>query len=52
MASYFEPARWDGERRAVVVRTRFAADKLAELAGRALSGLGVSVECDKAGVRA
>lgn len=52
MASYFEPARWDGERRAVVVRTRFAADKLAELAGRALTGLGVTVECDKAGVRA
>jgi hypothetical protein len=52
MASYFDPARWDGERRAVIVRTRFAADKLAEAAGRALTGLGVSVECDKAGARA
>lgn len=52
MASYFEPARWDGERRAVVVRTRFAADKLAELAGRALAGLDVTVECDRAGARA
>lgn len=49
MASYFEPSRWDGERRAVVVRTRFAADKLSELAGRALEAIGVSVECEKAG---
>lgn len=49
MASYFEPSRWDGERRAVIVRTRFAAEKLGELAGRALTALGVSVECDKAG---
>jgi hypothetical protein len=47
MASYFEPARWDDERRTVVVRTRFAADKLAEMAGRALSAVGVSVECER-----
>lgn len=44
MASYFDPSRWDGERRAVVVRTRFAADKLTELAGRSLAALGVSIE--------
>jgi len=51
MASYFEPAGWDGERRAVMVRTRFAADKLSEMAGRTLKAMGVSIECEK-GVRA
>lgn len=51
MASYFEPAGWDGERRAVMVRTRFAADKLSEMAGRTLKAIGVSIECEK-GVRA
>jgi hypothetical protein len=49
MASYFDPSRWDGERRAVIVRTRFAADKLAELAGRTLTAIGVTIECEKAG---
>jgi hypothetical protein len=51
LASYFDPSRWDEEARAVVVRTRFAADKLTELVGRRLASIGVSIECEK-GLRA
>lgn len=47
MASYFDPARWDEDGQAVVVRTRFAADKLTELAGRRLASIGVSIVCEK-----
>ena len=51
LASYFDPSRWDEEAQAVVVRTRFAADKLTELVGRRLASIGVSIECEK-GLRA
>lgn len=45
-ASYFDPARWDGERRAIITRTGYAADRLRDQAGRALRAIGVSVECE------
>lgn len=51
LASYFEPARWDGERRAIVTRTGFAADRLRQDAGRALRAIGVSIECENGGRR-
>lgn len=45
-ASYFEPARWDGARRAIVTRTGMAAERLRQSAGRALRALNVSIECE------
>jgi hypothetical protein len=47
-ASYLDPARWDGDRRAILTRTGFAADRLRSLAGKALRGLGVTIECETA----
>lgn len=47
-ASYLDPSRWDGERRAILTRTGYAADRLRSLAGKALRGLGVKVECETA----
>lgn len=49
LASYFDPSRWDGERRALVTRTRFAAETLRRSAGPALTAIGVTVECEKTG---
>lgn len=46
MASYFEPARWDGERRVVLTPTQYAADRLRKEAGAALRAMGVTVECE------
>lgn len=43
-ASYFTPTRWDGERRVLIGRTRFAVERLRQDAGRALSAIGVTVE--------
>lgn len=49
-ASYFDPARWDESRRMILTRTGYAADRLRSLAGQALRGLGVTIECESAGV--
>ena len=42
--SLIDPARWDGERRAVMTRTRYAADRLGRDMRAELAGLDVSVE--------
>lgn len=44
LASYLDPSGWDGDRRVITTRTRFAADHLKQSAGRALRALGVSIE--------
>ena len=46
MASYFDPARWDSERRLVVTPTRYAADQLTRRIGRDLHALGVGIEAE------
>ena len=44
VASYLGQARWDGERRAVLAYTSFAAQRLRDGAGQALQALRVTVE--------
>lgn len=48
LASYLDPARWDGERRVVLARNGYAAARLRVDAGRALKAIGVSVEYGEA----
>lgn len=48
LASYLGTARWDGKRRVVIARTRYATDQLQRQAGRALRAIGVSVEYGEA----
>lgn len=48
-ASYFDPARWDGARRAIITRTGYAADRLRSQAGKALRAIGVTVDCEASG---
>lgn len=46
MASYFNPARWDPDRQAVVTRTRYAADQLRREVGSRLDAIGVSIAAE------